>query len=312
MNNLCLAISVVFPLFCMMALGYMLRAIGVFNEQFLKQLNLLCFKVFLPVVLFINIYKSDFFSLFSIKLIIFAITCVTILFLLLMWIVPSFEKTNSNIGVVIQGIFRSNFILFGVPIAASLYGSENTGTTAILIGFVIPLFNLLSIIALQIFSNEKPSKASIIKEVIKNPLIIGSLVAFAFVITQVKMPLLFEGVVSDIANVATPLALIILGGSFKFSGIAKYKKLLFVTIISKLIIVPAFFITISIFFGFRNMELAALMAMFASPTAVSTFTMAQKANANDELAGQIVVLDSIFSVATIFLWITTLKFFNFI
>lgn len=48
------------------------------------------------------------------------------------------------------------------------------------------------------------------------------------------------------------------------------------------------------------MELAALLGMFASPTAVSTYTMAQSAGANDELAGQIVVADSILSVGTIF------------
>lgn len=296
----------------MMTLGYLLKAVGIFNQLFLKQLNTMCFNVFLPLLLFINVYKSDFFGLISATLIVFAMSCVTAAFLLLMFLVPFFVKENENRSVVIQGIFRSNYILFGIPMASSLYGSDNTGTTAILIAFVIPLFNVLSVIALSVFSKEKQRISTIAKEIVCNPLILGSVGAFFFVILGIKIPLLLEQTVSDIALVATPLALIILGGSFQFRGAMKYKRVLRISVLGKLIVMPAIFLCISILFGFRGMELSALMAMFIAPTAVSTFTMAQNAGANDELAGQIVVVDSILSVVTIFIWITLLTYFGFL
>lgn len=310
MNNFYLAFSVVFPLFCMMALGYFLRAIKIFNDDFLKQLNNVCFKVFLPMVLFANIYKSDFKTMFSVKLIAFALSSIALAFIILMVIVPFFEKNNLNRGVIVQGVFRSNFILFGIPIAASLYGNNNTSVTAILLAFVIPLFNLLSIISFEIFLGKKFNALTIIKEVCKNPLIIGSALAFVFVIAKLKMPDIVEQTVFDIAGVTTPLALIILGGSFKFKSIAKYLKPLIFSVLGKIVIMPLVFIPISICLGFRNLELAALLGMFASPTAVSTFTMAQSVEANEELAGQIVVIDSILSVITIFIWITILKYLH--
>lgn len=296
----------------MMALGYFLKVIGIFNELFLKQLNNLCFKVFLPLVLFINIYQSDFFELFSAKLILFAVSVVVISFLLLMVIIPGIEKENNNRGVMIQGIFRSNYILFGVPIAQTLYGNENTGTTAILIAFIIPLFNLLSVIALSVYSKQKQSLRQVLAEIVHNPLIIGSSVAFFFVLTNLRLPVLIEHTVTDISKVATPLALIVLGGSFQFKSIGKYKQQLSISVLCKLIVLPGIFIPIGILSGFRNIELAALMALFASPTAVSTFTMAQNANVNYELSGQIVVFDSMLSIASIFLWIMILKYFHFI
>lgn len=296
----------------MMALGYFLKVIGIFNELFLKQLNNLCFKVFLPLVLFINIYQSDFFELFSAKLILFAVSVVVISFLLLMIIIPGIEKENNNRGVMIQGIFRSNYILFGVPIAQTLYGNENTGTTAILIAFIIPLFNLLSVIALSVYSKQKQSLRQVLAEIVHNPLIIGSAVAFFFVLTNLRLPVLIEHTVTDISKVATPLALIVLGGSFQFKSIGKYKQQLSISVLCKLIVLPGIFIPIGILSGFRNIELAALMALFASPTAVSTFTMAQNANVNYELSGQIVVFDSMLSIASIFLWIMILKYFHFI
>ncbi len=296
----------------MMALGYFLKVIGIFNELFLKQLNNLCFKVFLPLVLFINIYQSDFFELFSAKLILFAVSVVVISFLLLMIIIPGIEKENNNRGVMIQGIFRSNYILFGVPIAQTLYGNENTGTTAILIAFIIPLFNLLSVIALSVYSKQKQSLRQVLAEIVHNPLIIGSAVAFFFVLTNLRLPVLIEHTVTDISKVATPLTLIVLGGSFQFKSIGKYKQQLSISVLCKLIVLPGIFIPIGILSGFRNIELAALMALFASPTAVSTFTMAQNANVNYELSGQIVVFDSMLSIASIFLWIMILKYFHFI
>lgn len=200
MNNLYLAVSVVFPLFCMMALGYFLKAIGIFNDLFLKQLNGLCFRVFLPLVLFINIYQSDFFELFSAKLILFAVILVVVSFILLMIIIPKIEPENNNRGVMIQGIFRSNYILFGVPIAQTLYGNEHTGTTAILIAFIIPLFNLLSVVALSIYSKQKQSRKQVLAEVIHNPLIIGSVVAFFFVLTGIRLPILIEHTIADISK----------------------------------------------------------------------------------------------------------------
>ncbi|MFI3176012.1 MAG: AEC family transporter [Eubacteriales bacterium] len=307
MDNLLLAAAVVFPLFCMMALGYILRAIGLFEDGFLRQLNLVCFRVFLPTVLFINIYESDFYGLFSIKLIVFAIGFILLALGGLLLIIPRIEHNNHNRGVVIQGIFRSNYILFGVPIASALYGAENTGTTAILIAFVIPLFNLLSILVLSLYSSQKITRGSMIKEILSNPLILASAMAFLFILTKVSLPHVVETTIEDIAGVATPLALIILGGSFRFSNVGKYKKLLWISVGGKLMILPAIFTGISILVGFRGMELGALMAMFASPTAVSTFTMAQSAQANDELAGQIVVFTSMLSIVTLCIWITLLK-----
>lgn len=291
----------------MMVLGYVLRTIKLFTESFLKQLNKVCFQVFLPTVLFINIYQSDFQSLFSWKLVIFALLSITAAFLLLMILVPRFTKDNGSRGIIVQGIFRSNFILFGIPMTASLYGADNTSVTAILLAFVIPLFNLLSIIALSVYSGTKKSVFSIIKEVFKNPLIIGAAIAFFFVLTKIAIPVVLEHTISDIGKVATPLALIVLGGSFQFKSLKKYPVPLCFCVFGKLVLMPLIFIPIGYLAGFRHLELAALFCMFASPTAVSTFTMAQAAKANDELAGQVVVLDSLLSVVTIFIGITLLK-----
>ncbi|MEG1191271.1 MAG: AEC family transporter [Oscillospiraceae bacterium] len=310
MNSFSLAFSVVCPLFLMMALGYFLRRIGLFTEEFLRQLNKLCFGVFLPCILFINVYDSDFSVSFQPRLVIFAVLCVLVLFALLMLLVPRFEKNNLRRGVLIQGIFRSNYILFGLPMATSLFGTSKAGTTAVLIAFVIPLFNLLSVVALEVFRGGKTDVKRILLGVIKNPLILGAAAAFVFVLSGVRLPQVLEQTVRDISKIATPLALIILGGSFTFSRLGPNLKPIIIAVCGRLLLVPLCFVPLSIALGFRGMELGALLAMFASPTAVSSFTMAQQMHADDELAGQIVVVGSLCSVVTIFFWISILSYFG--
>lgn len=291
----------------MMALGYFLKAIRLFNDGFLKQLNNLCFKVFLPLILFINVYSSDFKGAFSLRLVLFAVFCVVACFAALMLIVPLFEKDNQRRGVIIQGIFRSNYILFGLPITASLFGEKSVSIPSILVAFVVPLYNVFSVIALESFCSQKTSAKKIVRGVATNPLIIGAVIAFIFVLTGFKLPVLVEKTVTDISKIATPLALIILGGSFSFKGLDHSVKALFLSVLGKLVFVPLIFVPISILFGFRGVELAALFAMFASPTAVSSFTMAESLGADSNLAGQIVVMDSLLSIASIFVWITVLR-----
>ncbi|MEF9880156.1 MAG: AEC family transporter, partial [Clostridia bacterium] len=304
MNSFSLAFSVVCPLFLMMALGYFLRLIKLFNEAFLRQLNKLCFSVFLPAILFINVYDSDFSSSFQPRLVVFAIACVLAMFAVLMLLVPRFEKSNLRRGVMVQGIFRSNYILFGLPMAASLFGASETGTTAVLIAFVIPLFNLLSVIALEIFHVGKVNIKRILMGVVTNPLILGAMAAFVFLLTGLRLPRVVEQTVRDISKIATPLALIILGGSFTFSRLKPNLKHIVAAVSGRLILIPLCFVSLSVALGFRGVALGALLAMFASPTAVSSFTMAQQLHADDELAGQIVVVGSLCSVITIFLWIS--------
>ena len=82
--------------------------------------------------------------------------------------------------------------------------------------------------------------------------------------------------------------------------------------VGKLVLVPLVFLAISYAFGFRDISLLSLMIMFAAPTAVSSFQMAKQMDGDGDLAGQIVVFTSAFSIVTVFGWIFLLKQFSLI
>lgn len=312
MDNIIISFNVVFPLFLIIALGYLLKKINLWDDHTIKIMNNTAFKSFLPILLFYNVYKTNLQSGLNLKLMVFASSCVIISFIVLCICVPIFEKENKRRGVLIQGIFRSNFVLFGLPIAISLFGENNTGVTSILIAVIVPIYNFLAVITLEIFRGGKISFKKIIKGIVTNPLIIASLLGVLMLILDWELPYVIEKTVSDLSKVGTPLALAILGGSFEFKSIYSHIKQLIFGVIGKLILIPGIFIPIGVALGFRGLELGTLITIFGAPGAVSSFTMAQQMDADGELAGQLVVFTSLFSIITMFFWIFITKEFGYI
>lgn len=312
MENLILSFNIVLPIFLILSLGYILKKLKILDELTTKNMNSINFKVFLPLLLFYNVYKTDLSVVFNPKLLIFSIISVILVFLLLFIIIPLLEKDNRKRGVIIQGIFRSNFVIFGVPVCEALFGQNATGVASMLIAVVVPLFNFLAVICLEIYRGGNINFKKIIKGIITNPLIIASIIGLFFIYFKIKLPTPIEKTINDISKIATPLAFILLGSSFTFSAFSVYIKQLSITILGKLIIVPGIVLYIAALLGFRNVELTCLLSVFASPTAVSSYTMAEQMDGDSILAGQIVVLTSIISIITVFLWIFILKQFHLI
>lgn len=300
MNLFITSFMVVFPLALKLLLGFTIRKTNILSLNTFKEFNKLIFTLFLPVLLFNNIYHSNMGEDFNGKLILFALISLTLLFTLFMVFVPRIEKENAKRGVMVQAMSRSNFILFGIPVANALYGEGSLGEATILVSFVVPLINVLSVIALEFFRNKKIHFLKILKGIITNPLIIASMIAYLLVITDIPLPYMFDMFIVEIASIATPIALIILGGSVTFQTFHHNKVQLSIAIAGKLIIAPLIGISAAILIGFRNESLVILMAMFSSPTAVSSYSMALNMDGDAELAGLIILFTTFLSIISLF------------
>ncbi|WMJ21887.1 AEC family transporter [Paludicola sp. MB14-C6] len=303
MDNLLLSFHIILPLFIMLALGYIIKATKLVDDHTLEQMNDVCFKVLFPILMFNNIYKTELKYAFKPKLLLFAIGSVICIFLLLCFLVPLIEKSNSKRGVLIQGIFRSNFVIFGLPIAISLCGEKHIGPTSILIAIIVPLYNALSVVILEVYRGEGVHIKRILKGIITNPLIIGGVIGVIAMLLHLQLPVPIDKTINDLSKITTPLALMLLGASFRFSDIRSYRKQITIGVLGKLIIIPLIFIPISVLLGFRGYELVPLVVMLGAPPAVSTYTIAGKMDADQTLAGQLVVFGSIGCIVTMFLWI---------
>lgn len=294
-------------MFLLLATGKLSRKTNLLTSESTDRLNALVFKIFLPVSIFKNVYNSSVSDVFDKKLIAFGIISVTLCFLLLILLTSGCKNRKSR-GVLIQGIYRSNFLIFGLPVAESFYPDGSlSGKASVLIAIIVPLFNGLAVIALEMFKENKQSGMKTFLNILKNPLIIGSALGFAALFLKEAGFLLPDAVyktVSDLSAAATPLALIALGASLDFSKIKGESKYLIWGLLGKLVLSPAVFIGAAVLLGFRDRELAIILSMFASPASVSSYTMAQQMGADDDLAAELVVIGTAVSLITVFLWVS--------
>ncbi len=310
MDNFIFSLNVVLPLVFLMFIGSFLRRINIFDEDFLRKLNKITYCVLLPVLLFNNIYTSKVSGEIDLKFIIFFVILALAVIGILLIVIPKYEKDNRNRGVLIQGLFRGQFVFFGIPLMANIFGDEGLVLLSTLIAIIVPIYNFLAVIILDLFTDERHNYKATIISILTNPLVIGSLLGIAASVLQIKLPSALNKTIADISKTVTPISLMILGGVIEINNIWKNRKKLILIAAVKLFIIPSFAALITIFFGYRGIELGAVLSMIAPPTAVASYTLAQQHDCNDELAGQIVFFTTLISPFSIFLFIFVFKTFG--
>ena len=322
LSNLFFTLNAVLPIVAIIAVGYFLKSIHLFEEKLFPLLNKLCFRCLLPCLLFFNVYNVDNISEITQygKMCAFAVVSVLLFFILSLVLTLLTIKDNRQKGVMIQCAYRSNYAIIGISLAMSISAGDTRPVVAasILSSVSIPLFNVLAIIALSLFVNEggkKVSISSILKKIITNPLILG--VAFGFVCLLIRsfiplnqngqhyftirqhLPFVYKSI-SMLAQSASPVALIALGGNFAFSAVARLKYKIIAGVLARTILCPLVCLLAAYFFGFRSLEFPALIALYGTPLAVSTVPMTAEMGSDSELAGQLVVWTTLSSAFTLF------------
>ena len=309
LGDLLFSANAVIPIFLLIMLGYALTRVGLWDAHFLKIANDVCFKCLLPVLLFYNVATANIFEVFNGKLSVYACVCACLICGVLFLIVPLFNRNNKRRGVLIQGTFRSNFLLFGVPLGLSIGGESGAVLAAVVASFYVPVINMLSVISLYAFSDakDKSLKRALIG-IVKNPLVIGGVSGLIFSLIRnsigFELPVMLDTTLFNIKSAATPLAFLVLGGDLKFGNMLKNVKVSISSVLGKTLIIPAIMLPISYLLGFDRLEMAILVAVFATPNAVSSYAMARNYEADYELAGEIITLGTLLSLLTMFLFIT--------
>ena len=299
--------NAVLPMCLVMALGYGTRRLGWIRREEISAINKIAFRIFLPCLLYYNVYCSDLSGSFDPLLMAYAVGGVLLTFGLSLGYTLLTEKLPERRGVMIQGMFRSNYVIMGIPVATALLGSDQLGTVSILIAVVVPLFNMLAVVVLEVFRGQKPKPLHVLGQIVKNPLVIASALGILTLAAGIRLPHILERTIQNVSAIASPLQLFLLGAFFQFSGLKTYRRELVTVSAAKLIVSPGLFLGLGALLGFRGVAFVSLIGIFASPTAVNSFTMAQQMGGDAELAGDIVVVTSAVSILTMFLWIFLFK-----
>lgn len=307
-DSLIVAVNAIFPICIMIGIGYMLKKVGMLSRTTLKEMNKVVFKILIPLSLMQSMINTDLSELNSISFITFTLVAILLIIVFSMVIVKVISKDPLKQGVIVQGLYRTNYVLLGLPICEALCGADNLGLASLMVSIVVPMYNFLAVIILSHYVNKDASIKDTVIEILKNPMITSCIIGIIIKILGIPYTGFFKTTVSKLAGSATPIALLILGGLFEFNSFKKNLKEVMSVVIGKLIIYPIIVLSIAVLmFGIRDTELIILLVIVAGPVAVSSAPMADIMGLDGDLAGEIVFTTALACLFTLFIWIVVLK-----
>ena len=304
MDSFLYSINATVPIFLVMIVGWVIKQLGVIDDHFANVANKYVFKVALPVLLFRDLAAADFKSQFDVKFVLYCMIVTTIMFSGIWICTEIFMKDDTQKGAFVQASFRSSAAILGMAFIQNMY--QSTGMAPLMIVAAVPLFNIFSVIVLTFkahpeYHGSTEEQSTDKKENIKK--------ACFNIVTN---PIIINKTINNIAQTATPVALICIGASFEGKKAIKKIKPTVIATFLKLVGLAAIFLPIAVRMGFRNQELMAILIMLASPSTVTCFVMAKGMDNDEVLSSSIVVLTTLLSSVTLTAWIFILRNFGFI
>lgn len=311
MENFIYSINVTLPIFLVMVIGYVLKQIGMLNDNFVTVANKFNFKVTLPFMLFRDISSVDMRAVFDLRYVLFCALVSTACFWLIWGGAKLFLKEKYMRGAFVQASFRSSAAVMGLAFIENIYGTSAMGP--LMIVSAVPLYNIFSVIVLTFEGAHAGSESQSrkIKEacvnIAKNPIILGILAGLIVGLLGIDFPVIVDKTVNSVAQMATPLALITIGAGFEGrKALAKMKPTIAAALI-KLVVQPLIFLPVAAWMGFTGEKIIAILIMLASPTTPSCYIMAKNMDNDGVLTASVIVATTLLAAFTLTGWIFALK-----
>lgn len=288
-----------FPVFALIVLGALLRHYHLTGDVFFKTSDRLAYYVFFPALLFWKIGgASTVHAGVDLKYCLAAICSVLSVYILSTAYIKVFDVKDFTAGSFSQSCYRFNTYI-GMAVVMNALGEKGVALFAILIGFVIPIINILAVSTLIWFSGKRYSFTERMrvtaKELILNPLIIACMAGMIYSRLSVGFPVFIDNTLMLAAMVALPLALLSIGGSLTFKTLKDYLRLSLAASVFKLLLLPVigyFFLKI---FSVSGTAFLVCMIFFALSTSPAIYVLSSQLNSDTKYASSVIVLSTCLS-----------------
>lgn len=290
------AVDVTLPISIIIILGVILKRLAWINDEFANIGSKLVFNLTLPALLFVNIATTDLTSHFP-SLLIAVAAGVMILSFVVLHFSAKYIPDQFSRGAFVQGTCRGNMAIVGLALAASAFGNEVLPLAAMYLAALVVPVNIFSILTLYYHQAETPSFKTVSKSVATNPLAIAIFGAVLIALFSIKLPRVILDTGHYLARMTLPLALLCVGASIRLHEF-KASRLLYASIVGKIVLLPFIATLIGYYCGLQGQELGVLYVMSAAPTAAAAYPMVRSIGGNYHLTAAIIAGSTLFSMFT--------------
>ncbi len=299
-------IETIAPIFIVIVFGYALKRRGFLSEGFFAEANRFVFIFPLPFLIFTGIIKANvkeigLLSILSITVPTFATLCIACI------VAAIAGLRGGRLGTFVQTAFHGNVTYVGLAVIFYLLGEAGLERGSLLVGILILLNNSLAVLVLSLSSGVHRNIPRTLFSILTTPVIIATFVGMSFLFIGIKIPDVLMKSVTIVANIALPMALIIIGGSISTDMLRKTFRPAVIATVLKLIVLPGIAVAFCHFFSISYEEALPAIILLATPTAITSYIMARELAGDAELASGAVTLTTLASPFVYVGWMWILK-----
>ena len=266
--------QLLFPDFSLILCGYLVCRYTALNRTVWEQVEALVYFFLFPVLLFQSITKSPL-DLRAASGLIGAGWAMGLAGIALAYCLPYLPWLRRHIdrrdhAASAQVAFRFNSFI-GLALADRLAGPQGLLLIAVLIGVCVPLFNVGAV-----WPMARHAQRGFLRELVRNPLIIGTASGLAANFLGFVMPVWLEPTVTRIGAASLALGLMAAGAGLQFGALAKGKALAVAVLCIRHAVLPIVAFGLAQLFGLSDVQTTVLLAFSALPTASSCYVLATR------------------------------------
>lgn len=286
------------PVMLLIGLGFALRRYGFPGGAFWPAIERVIYFILFPALLVDSLSKADLGAL-SVLPVAAAMTAGTLLVAgIVVASKPFLRLDGAAFTSVFQGAVRFNTYV-GIAAAFAMYGAVGTTLSAVVMAVLIPLANVLSVMALLRYGPANAtSRRYFAAQLLKNPLILGCAGGLLLNAFGTTLPPGLDEAVHFLGRAALPLGLLAVGAGLKPDQMAADNRAIVATCIFRLILMPLSFLAFCGMFGVEGVTATVAVLFAALPAASTAYILARQMGGDAPLMANIITLSTVASAVT--------------
>lgn len=304
-------LDVILPVFIVIAFGYAAVWRGYFSDDGVDAVMKFTQNFAIPCLLFRAISTLNIDQGFSVGLLAsFYLGATTCFFLGIAGARTIFKRNwPDSVGIGFSCLF-SNSVLLGLPITERAYGTEALAGNYAIVALHAPFCYLLGVTVMEIAKGTERgflgAVRSVLRSTFRNALIIGIGLGLLVNVTSAPIPGVLTDAIDMMVRAALPAALFGLGGVlFRYRPEGDLKTIAMVCLIS-LVIHPTISLTAATALALDRDALRSVVLTATMAPGVNTYLFANMYGAARRVAASSVLIATLASVVTIWLWLLVL------
>lgn len=293
------------PIFLITLLGSIIKNKWLTSEEFWRGIEKLSYFVLFPAMLFNYVSTADLSVASIIKLVVALIISTILVSIGLIIYQKKYNIDKIQFTSIFQGSIRYNsYIFFGV--SSPLLGSSGLSIVAVISSYMIIFTNILSV---MIFAYYIPNKSVtntirtsfvlMMKLIVRNPLIIASLVGFVFNYSNLELHLGLKKTLDSLSNAALAIGMLNVGAGLNFTIRRELLHNVMFTIFIKLVAFPLVSVIVLWLMSIEGIDRSVGILYSCLPCASTAYVLSRQLDGDPDSMASIITFTTFFSVVTI-------------